>query len=136
MTLSLVCFWQFKLHPQNISYKFYYSGIFIKIMPSKRNKRRMGHIAHLRYKRKKINKHICKSYDFIRWGENLLSPFWWMILLVKHWVSLYLGCFVPNLFEIGPVVLEKKTFKRGQCIFIILLLHVSSLGKGRGPPLK
>ena len=29
------------------------------------------------------------------------------------------GCFVPNLVEIGLVVLEKKIFKFRQCIFAI-----------------
>ena len=38
---------------------------------------------------------------------------------------------MPNLIEIGPVVLEKKNYKVGQCIFAISLL--SPLGKGRGP---
>ena len=40
-------------------------------------------------------------------------------------------CIKPILFEIGPVVLDKKIFKARQCIFAISLL--SPLGKGRGP---
>ena len=38
------------------------------------------------------------------------------------------GCFAPSLFEIGPVVLEKKIFEFCQCHFAVLLL--SLLGKG------
>ena len=30
-----------------------------------------------------------------------------------------LGCFEPNLVEIGPVVLERKIYKIRQCIFAI-----------------
>ena len=40
-------------------------------------------------------------------------------------------CFLPNLVEIGPVVLENKIFKLCQCIFVISLL--SPHGKRRGP---
>ena len=48
----------------------------------------------------------------------------------QTWIPFTQGCFVPTLVEIGPVVLEKKTFKYFQHIFTFSLL--SSLGKGRG----
>ena len=41
---------------------------------------------------------------------------------------------MPSLVEIGPVVLEKKIFKAGKCIFAISLS--SPLGNGRGPSFK
>ena len=36
-----------------------------------------------------------------------------------NWIPLTKGCFVPNLVEIGPAVLEKKIFKFRQYIFAI-----------------
>ena len=47
-----------------------------------------------------------------------------MVLISKE-------CFVLNLVEFGPVVLEKKIFKFRQIIFVNSLL--SPRGKGRGP---
>ena len=41
------------------------------------------------------------------------------------------GCFLPNLVEIGPVVLERRFFYIYQCIFAISLL--SPLGEWQGP---
>ena len=52
----------------------------------------------------------------------------------QTWIPISQGCFVPSLVEIGPVVLEKKIFKIGQCIFAISFL--SPLRKGRGPSLE
>ena len=49
----------------------------------------------------------------------------------QTWILFTQWCFVPNLVEIGPAVLEKKHFKFRQCIFTISLL--SPLGKGLGP---
>ena len=48
----------------------------------------------------------------------------------QTWIPITQGCFVPSLVESGPVVLKKKIFKVGQCIFAISLL--SPLGKGHG----
>ena len=53
-------------------------------------------------------------------------PFIW-----TTWFPITQWCFMPSLVEIDPVVLKKKIFKVGQCIFAISLL--SPLGKGRGP---
>ena len=49
----------------------------------------------------------------------------------QTWILITQECFVPTLFEIGPVVLRKKIFQVRQCIFAISLL--SPLWKGRGP---
>ena len=38
------------------------------------------------------------------------------------WIPFIQECFVPNLVETGPVVLEKNILKYGQCIFTILKL--------------
>ena len=51
--------------------------------------------------------------------------------LNKHDFPITHGCFVPSLVEIDPVVLKKKIFKVGQCIFAISLL--SPFGNGWGP---
>ena len=39
----------------------------------------------------------------------------------QTWIPFTQGCFVPNLVEIGPVVLEKKIFKFRQSIFATLI---------------
>ena len=52
-------------------------------------------------------------------------PFIWTILN-----SLYPSIFLPSLFEIGPVVLERKAFKYFEYKFSISLL--SHIGEGRG----
>ena len=49
----------------------------------------------------------------------------------QTWISINQGFFVTSLVEISPVVLKKKIFKVGQCIFTISLL--SPLWKRRGP---
>ena len=77
-----------------------------------------------------------QSYDYIikliRRGKPIISflriEWSW---LVKHWVPFIQGCLVPNLVEIGSVVLEKTIVNISYNIFIILFLFL--FGKGRGP---
>ena len=85
------------------------------------NKRPMGHIAHQSKQFKSIN-----TYDYIitliKWRKktfiNFIVFFIWK-KKPKPWIPFTQVCFVPRLFEIGPVVLEKKIFKFRQCIFTI-----------------
>ena len=66
----------------------------------------MGHIAHLRKQFKSINTYDYHNADkekkrplFILWEVNGSS--------IEHiWVFITQECFVPNLVEIGLVVLE------------------------------
>ena len=75
------------------------------------NKRPMGHIAHLRKQLKSIN-----TYDYIitlikRRKKPLLSL--WELngsSFEQNWIPFTKGCFVLSLFQIDPVVLEKKIF--------------------------
>ena len=89
----------------------------------KRNKRPMGHIAHLR-KTVQINYII----TLIKKEETNIN---FMIIYCFFIWILTQGCFVPSLVENGSVVLEKKIFEFRQCIFAISLL--SPLGEGWGP---
>ena len=45
----------------------------------------------------------------------------------RTWIPATQGCFVPSLVEIGPAILEEKTFKFRQCIFFFS--EFSPLGK-------
>jgi hypothetical protein len=60
-----------------------------------------------------------------------LSPLWRVPgpLFEQFRIPFKQGWFVPNLFEIGLLILEKKMFKRIQYIFTLLVL--SSLGEGQ-----
>ena len=49
----------------------------------------------------------------------------------QTWISSFQGWFVPSLFKIGPVVLEKKIFEWPHPIFTFLWL--SPLWRGPGP---
>ena len=49
-----------------------------------------------------------QNYDYIKWRGNFLKIEW--SLFVKPGVPFTQGCFMPNLVEIGPMVLEKKIF--------------------------
>ena len=88
----------------------------------KKSKRHMGHIAHLTSQFKSINT-FAKSYDFIItliWRRNTHHFLFddWQVLISKpfHFTQ---GCVVPSLVEIGQMILEKKNFKLGKCIFAI-----------------
>ena len=91
----------------------------------------MGHIAHLRKQFKSIN-----TYDYIitliRRRKKPFLTLWEFIgsSFEETWIPYTQGCFVPRLFEIGPVVLEKKIFKFCQCI--LLFRKYLLLEKGRG----
>ena len=92
-----------------------------------RNKRSMGHIAHLRNWFKSINSFV-ESYDDLERRKPII--FFFVIkwsLFVKPWVPFTQRCFMPSLDEIDPMVPQKKIWFC-QCIFVILLL--SPLGKG------
>ena len=72
-----------------------------------KNKRPMGHIAHLRKQFKSIN-----TYDYIitlirKEKKNIVNI---GSLFEETWIPFTQGCFVPILFEIGSVVLEKRIF--------------------------
>ena len=75
------------------------------------NKRHMGYIAHLRKQFKSINTYYdyiitlinrIKIPSFTLWEFNCSS-------FEQTWIPFTQGCFVPNLVEIAPVVLEKKS---------------------------
>ena len=62
------------------------------------------------------------------------SKLWWYHNIDKEWKNLLTPFLrIKCLVEISNVVLEKKIFKSRQYIFTLLLLHVSPLGKRRGP---
>jgi hypothetical protein len=62
-----------------------------------------------------------------------LSPLWRETgpLHEQFRIPISYGWFVPILIEIGPLVVEKKIFKKFQCIFTLLLL--SPLGERQSP---
>ena len=68
----------------------------------------MGHVAHQRKQLKSIN-----TYDYIimltKRRKKPLSTFWEFngSSYQQSWIPFTQGCFMPNLVEIGPVVLEK-----------------------------
>ena len=73
-----------------------------------------------------IDIQICgKDCGFTLWA-NRVWPLIWTNLNPRHQ-----ECFVPNVVEIGQMVLEKKILKFLQCIFGISWL--SPLGIGCGP---
>ena len=60
----------------------------------------------------------------ILWNCLRKKTYFWELnwpFIAKTWVLFTLGCFVPSLIEIEPVVLE-KIFKFRQYVFTILLL--------------
>ena len=78
-----------------------------------------------------INKHIIMiiSQRWLRKEKKTIINIG--SLFEETWIPFTHGCFLPRLFEIGSVVLEKKIFLFRQCIFAILKL--SPLGKWWGP---
>ena len=89
-----------------------------------KNKRPMGHIAHLRKQTHFIIVMLIKRRKKNQlWKLNCSS-------FKQTWIPFTKGCFLPNLVEIGPAVLEKKIFKFRQCILTIS--WSSPLGKGLG----
>ena len=72
----------------------------------RRNKRPMGHIAHLRkqfiWLYHKVDKE--KKKKLLTLWEFIGSPF------EETWISFAEGCFVPRLVKIGSVLLEKRIF--------------------------
>ena len=93
----------------------------------------MGNNAHLKNQSKLINT-FEQSYGYIiklnRRGKPSVLRIKWSFF-VKPWGSFTQGRFVPNLVEIGPVVLGRKIFKLGKYIFAIL--SYLSLEKGHDP---
>ena len=73
----------------------------------------MCHIAHMRKQNDEINKHIRlyhnvdleRKKNIIYYLGKIGSSF------VQTGIPFTEGCFVPNLIEIGPVVLDKKILK-------------------------
>ena len=85
----------------------------------------MGKIAHLRKQFKAINTY---DYMLIKRRKNPLSTFWEFngSYFKQSLIHFTQGCFVPNLVEIGPVVLEKKFFKISS-MYIYYFVIVSPL---------
>ena len=90
----------------------------------------MGNNAHLKNQSKLINT-FEQSYGYIiklnRRGKPSVLRIKWSFF-VKPWGSFTQGRFVPNLVEIGPVVLGRKIFKLGKYIFAIC--HISPWKRG------
>ena len=116
-------------HSIDHMYTNIYSNKIVKNIQylTKPNQRPMGHITHLWNQYKSMNT-FKQSYDLIYYkiGQVVLekkilkicqciftilylSPLGkvWGPSFEKTWIPFAQGCFVPSLFEIGPVVLEK-----------------------------
>ena len=91
----------------------------------KKNKRPMGHIAHLRKQFKSI-----KTYGYIitlikRRMNNIIYGTLWEFFVFsfeESWIPLTKGCFVLRLVEIGSVVLEKKIFNFNMFFYYFVII--------------
>ena len=90
---------------------------------------------------------LCVKFDLIGWVvlERKILKFRQCIFAIlllsflgkgngpsieQTWIPFKQGCFVPKLFEIGPVVLEKKIFKVCQYCVFLLFSYYLPLEKG------
>ena len=107
--IGSIFYWEVNILLQGSTSYLLVNILFSGLLSKNINKRPMGHIAHLRKQFKSIN-----IYDYIitlikRRKKNIIifMRIKWFFF-EQNWIPFTKGWFVPNLTEIGSVVLEKK----------------------------